>query len=82
MGQNRRGPAPYSRRERLEQFDRVSGGVLDEDLSASFALDDVAPKVHSALPQPIDGRRQILDGELEAVPTARLGLATGLACAA
>jgi hypothetical protein len=39
---------------RLEQFDRVSGRVLEHDLLATHANDDVVPKVGSRLSERID----------------------------
>src|SRR5262245_8206830 len=59
---------------RLEQLDRIAGGVVDDDLLSSGTLEDVAAEVDLRVPQPLDLGRQVLDVDDDAIPAARLGL--------
>ena len=59
---------------RLEELDRIPGGVLDEDLGATRTSDDVVAEPQSRRPKAIHVRREVLDDQLNAVPAARLGL--------
>ena len=55
---------------RLEQLDRVAARVLDQDLLAADALDDVVAKARPVLAQVGDDRLEVGDLELKAVPPA------------
>src|SRR3954454_946097 len=62
---------------RLEELDRVARGVLDQDLLAADACDDLVPEGRARLAQFLHRRLEILDLELEAVPAAGLGHCAG-----
>src|SRR5215208_5284029 len=67
----------------LEKFDWVAGRVLEQDLLAAPAAYDLVAKVCPRLAHALDLPGEILDFELAAVPTSRLGLASvghGLPC--
>src|SRR5262245_17079592 len=57
---------------RLEDLDRVAGGILDEDLLASGAGHDVVAEAEPGGAEPFDLRRDVLHHELDPVPAARL----------
>src|SRR5207237_4188285 len=70
---------------RFEQLDGVARGIVEQDLPAAVAHDDLVPESDARRPQFLDFAAQIVDLELDAVPAARLGLASighRLACAA
>src|SRR5689334_6794232 len=69
---------------RLEQLHRVAGRVLQQDLLAAHAGDDLVAETGTVLPQLRHRGRQIGDLDREAVPAAGLGQAAvrhGLAAA-
>src|SRR5690349_17182519 len=57
----------------LEQLDRVTRGVFDQDLLAADAGDDVVAEADAGLAQTLDGRLDVGHLEREAVPAAGLG---------
>src|SRR5699024_5550109 len=61
-----------SRAERLEQFDRVAGRVVHDDLSAADAVDDVAAEPCSACAQVGHRLPKVLHLQRESVPSAGL----------
>src|SRR6266511_1120801 len=60
---------------RLEQFDRVAGGVVDQDLGAAGPGHDVVAELHSFSAEPLDLGRYVVDNEVDAVPAAWAGFA-------
>src|SRR3712207_5003251 len=67
----------------LEKFDGVAGRVLEQDLLAAPAAYALVAKVRPRLAHALDFPAEILDFELDAVPTSRLGPASvghGLPC--
>src|SRR6266550_5408337 len=60
----------WSRSERLEQLNRVAGGILDENLLSPVACDDWVAKPRAGVFQLVDGRFQIFDFDLDTVPSA------------
>src|SRR4051794_37866664 len=56
----------------LEELDRVAGGVFEQDLLAARPADDVVAERHAGRAQPLDLRGDVVDDEVDAVPTARL----------
>ena len=67
---------------RLEELDRVAGRVLDQDLPAADAVDDVVAEPRAGLAERVDGRVEVVHLQLEAVPAAGLGTACRRASAA
>lgn len=59
--------------ERFKQLDQVAGRVLEEDLLATLTADDVAAEAGPCLTQPGYGHVEVVDVDLGAVPTSRLG---------
>src|SRR3954454_17696191 len=59
----------------LEELDRVAGGVFEHDLLAAGSADDVVAELHAGGAQPLDFGGDVLDDEVNAVPTAGLGCA-------
>jgi hypothetical protein len=45
----------------LEQLDRVSGRVVEQDLFSAVAVNDVIPEVHARTSQPLHFVRKIID---------------------
>src|SRR5262245_53531762 len=62
-------------RRRLEDLDGVARGILDEDLGAAGALDDVVPEPNAGRPQALHLGGDVVHDHLEAGPPARDGLA-------
>src|SRR6266540_3667612 len=60
---------------RLEQFDRVAGGVVDQDLGAAGPGHDVVAELHSFSAEPLDLGRYVVDKKVDAVPAAWAGFA-------
>src|SRR5438552_12700074 len=58
------------RRDWLEQFNEIAGGILDERLPAADAFDDAAPKMHARAAQTLDRLGHVLDLDREAVPAS------------
>jgi hypothetical protein len=56
--------------DRLEQFHRVSGGIVDDDLFASDTCDDVVSKMDASAPEPLDHRYKIVHFDRKSIPTA------------
>src|SRR3954454_24796386 len=56
---------------RLEQLDGIAGWILEEDLLAAGAGDDVVPEVGAACPQRLDEGREVGHLDREAVPSSR-----------
>ena len=57
----------------LEELDQIARGVLQQDLLATAAGDKLVAKARSRFLQLRDTGGQILDLELNAVPTSRRG---------
>src|SRR6266496_355380 len=53
----------------LEQLNRVAGRVLDQNLLAAIASDDLVPEMSAPLPECGDGGTEILNLDLDPVPT-------------
>jgi len=53
----------------LEELDRVARGVLEQDLLAARPADDVVAEGQARGPQPLDVGRDVLDDEVDAVPS-------------
>jgi hypothetical protein len=70
-------PGSRARPRRLEQLDRVAGRIFDQDLVAALALHKLPPERHTRLLEIIDYRVQVIHRELEAIPPAGSGFATG-----
>src|SRR5262249_32204995 len=60
----------------LEQFDRIAGGVIENDLRASRPRDDVVAELESRVTQALDFSGEILHLNMNPVPTAGHGFAT------
>src|SRR5436190_14279258 len=58
---------------RLEELHRVTGGVLEQDLIAADAVQDLAAEGGPGRLEPLDLAGEVRDLELEAVPTTGLG---------
>src|SRR5829696_5818537 len=70
---------------RLEQFDGITRGVLQQNLPASVARHDLVPEPMARRLEPFDHAREIVHLDLDAVPPAWGGntaIRHGLACAA
>src|SRR5690606_26099263 len=70
--------ASRSRRSpsRLEELDRVAGRIVEEDLGAARAGDDLGgAEAHAGGTEPFDLRLEVGDLDVEAIPAARLLLA-------
>src|SRR6476619_4708937 len=69
-------PAPIYRRAivlpcgGLKQLDRVAGGVVEQDLLAAGAADDVVAEVHAFAAEALDLGCYVIDDEVNAVPAA------------
>jgi hypothetical protein len=59
----------------LEELDDVAGGILEQDLGAARAGDDVVAERRSRLAQPANFGIDLVDDEVGAVPAAGPGLA-------
>src|SRR5215203_432752 len=59
----------------LEELDRVAGGIVERNLLAAGATDDVVAKREPGRAQALDLARDIVDDEVDAVPATRPGLA-------
>src|SRR3954453_23446330 len=57
----------------LEQFDRVAGRILQQDLRAAVAAHDLVTELSAGGPEFRDHGRQILDFDPDAVPAAWCG---------
>src|SRR5918996_1614056 len=68
-------PRRRLRTRRLEELDRVAGGIFEQDLLPSRAGDDVVAEVHPFGSETLDLGRDVVHHELESVPAARLRLA-------
>lgn len=62
--------------EGLEQLDEVAGRVLEQDLLATFPRYDLIPEPGPLLLEPLNGSGQVVDLDLEAVPSPGLGTAS------
>jgi hypothetical protein len=62
---------------RLEYLNWVTRRILNKDLTSGRPIDDLATESHVLRPKLFDGRSNIDDLNLEAVPTARSGHAPG-----
>jgi hypothetical protein len=60
------------REQGLEQLDRVARRVLEQDLFAPDAGDDLVAEPGAVLTQPCDGRLDVVDLELKAIPPSGL----------
>jgi hypothetical protein len=58
---------------RLEQFDRVTGGVLQQDGVHCDARDDLGAEACASPAQNLDGGGQVIDAKRDSVVAARLG---------
>ena len=67
---------------RLEDLDGVARRILDEDLTATGPLHDPTTEARPVGSQTLDGRLEIRNDDLEAIPASGLRDATGLAGAA
>ena len=70
---SRRALTAGARRGGLEQFDRVAGRVLEQDLLAARAGDDVVAERQPGGAQPLDLGGDVVDDQMDAVPAARPG---------
>src|SRR6185437_7364101 len=72
------GEPPVSSRSALglKELHRVARRIVEQNLIAANAVDDLVPKVDALLLEAIDHRRQVVDFDLEAVPSARCGART------
>src|SRR3954467_4715214 len=61
-------------RSGLEQLDKVPRWIADQPLRAAGARDDVVAERHALGAQPGDLGPEVVDDEMDAVPTARPGL--------
>src|SRR5262245_51450441 len=59
------------RSEGLEQLDRIAGRILDKDLFAAIAGHDLVAEPPSLILQFLDGRFQVFEFNLDAVPATR-----------
>jgi hypothetical protein len=59
----------------FEQFDRVAGGVVEQDLLAAVASDNGVAEVRPRVAQGLDRASEIVNFESDAVPATRLGFA-------
>ncbi len=64
-----------ARAGRLEEFDWVTRRVIEHDLLAAWPADDVAAERHAGRAQAFDIRVNVIDDEMEAVPSSRGRLA-------
>src|SRR5215218_10906451 len=55
----------------LEQLDHVAGGILQQNLGAARAADDVVAEPAAGGAQPLDLAGQVVHLQLQAVPAAR-----------
>src|SRR5947209_4451079 len=62
-----RAPRQLCRSVRLEQLDRVSRGIVQQDLQAAVSLDDVVAEVKACGAQPRHLANEIADGKLDTV---------------
>src|SRR5204862_5697788 len=58
---------------RLEELDHVSGGVLEQDLRAAGTADHVIPETQPLPAEPGDLGTDVVDDELDAVPSTGPG---------
>src|SRR5206468_3639775 len=63
-------------RRGLEQLDRIARRVLEQDLLAAVAEDDVTAEARAGRTEPLDLVRKVFDLELDAVPASGLRLAS------
>ena len=69
----------------FEKLDGVAGGILEQDLLAAPALDDLIAEASPRVSFGPNLPGEVVDLQLDAVPAARLGLPAvghGLACTA
>src|SRR5215216_3995891 len=59
----------------LEELDRVAGGIVEQDLLAARAADDVVAEAQPRGSQPLDFAGEVLDDQVDAVTAAGLGCA-------
>src|SRR3954454_5496921 len=57
----------------LEELDRVTGGVFEQDLLPTRSTDDVVAEPHAHRTQPLDLGCNVVHDEVDAVPAARFG---------
>src|SRR5262249_48936234 len=61
---------------RLEELDRVAGGILGQNLLAAGSADDLVPEADAVGAQQVDFVGDVVDDEVDAVPAAWLGLSS------
>ena len=59
---------------RLEQFDRVAGGVGEQDLASAWARDHVAAEGWACVAEPGDLGGQVTGDQVDAVAADRVGV--------
>jgi hypothetical protein len=57
---------------RLEELDRISGGILGQDLLTARPADDLVAEGDSPRPAAARPRARVVDDEVDAIPTPRL----------
>src|SRR5262249_54421991 len=71
--QSRPRTEPSLREDRLEQFYRIAGGVVDQALLAADTSDDVGTKVNASFVQRLDHTGHIGDLDRETIPPPWFG---------
>jgi hypothetical protein len=66
------GPVQSAAR-RLKQLDEIAGGILQQDLRSARAAHDIVAELDAGGAQPRDLGRNIIDDEMNAVPSAGTG---------
>jgi hypothetical protein len=74
--------AARSRALRLEEFDRVAGWILDENLAATRSLDGLTTERRPLSSETLNGRVEIGNDDLEPIPASGLRNPAGFARAA
>ncbi len=57
----------------LEQLNGIAGRVVEQDLRAAGSGDDVVAEVHAGLAEAFDLGREVVDDEVDAVPSPGRG---------
>src|SRR2546430_10036552 len=58
-------------RRRLKQLDRITGRIVEHDLLAARTADNLVPEPHACSAESSDLGFDVLDDEVDAVPSAR-----------
>src|SRR5688572_3669378 len=69
---NSRTTSTHSAPSRLEQFDRIAGRVVEQDLRAALAGDDLVAGRGAARAESLGLGLEVVDGELEPAPSTGL----------